>query len=503
MKLSQPDVAVTYFLQSLECFESIGNQRSVAIELNHLSSILFQMEEDEKAMYYSKKAYQLAIELMDTAIIASTASNLAIRYAYLSKPDTAFFYANLSLDLARKGQSETRISYAYLRMALINIDLKDYDQVIAYADSALAINPKYRGVVTGLKYKAQAYLAQNNLNQANICIEEAIEVAQQGDDLEVIFVLHQIASDVYERRGMHVSALEQYKIYSSLKDSVLNIEKLAKMESLLAKYESEKTAQQIAQLIQQNEINDLKNKQQYLIFFLISVFLIVIGLTAFFVLKQRMNKQHAQMAIKKEQLLRSQINPHFIFNALSSIRGFLFEKNGFKNAIDYLGKFAKLMRMVLDHSAKELVTLEEEINALRIYFDIQKMRFNSTFDYCMSIDPNIALDQVKVPPLMAQPFVENSIEHGFKNIDYHGEIEFSCKQDGMFIRFSISDNGVGIHHVKGGQDHESRALEIFKERMELIRNQFKMKLTFLIRDLGETGAKSGTKIEYTLPISQI
>jgi len=158
------------------------------------------------------------------------------------------------------------------------------------------------------------------------------------------------------------------------------------------------------------------------------------------------------------------------------------------------------MRMVLDHCSKEWVTLKEELDALSLYLETQKMRFQDSFYYTLQIDETLDVEQIMVLPLLAQPFIENAVEHGFKSIDYPGKLNLNCLMEGEVIRFSIIDNETGIDHLKQHSKHESKAHKIFKERIGILSHLRKMKLFYLIEDLGKTGSKRGTKVEYTIPI---
>lgn len=499
IKLSKSDSSVQYYLKSLQCFENIGDQVSVIQDFSNLSNVLYRMEEDEKALFYLQKAHRLAVALGDTAVMTTTSSNLAIRHTYLSQLDTAWKYANMSLSFAKDLNLERSISLAYLRMALITLKKGEYDRAISYADATMSWKElDGSGVITARKYKAEAYLKLNRFDSALSNINQSIALASEGNDIEEIFILYQIASNIHEEMGSLTKALDHYKRYSILKDSALNMEKLSKIESLMTQYDTEKKDHEIVNLTHINEIQNLRNSRYQVIGFSILVILVLIGLTIALYYQKKLFIQKEQAANYKQQLLRSQLNPHFIFNALTSIRGFLFENPDLKGAVTYLGQFAKLMRMVLDHSSREWVTLHDEVEALKIYMNIQQMRFNHGFNYTIKIDPAISPEKIRVPPLLAQPFIENAIEHGFKNITYQGQIDFCCQSEAGIIRCSIVDNGIGIAHVPNQKEHESRALSIFKQRIEMLGRQLKTEFSFIINDLKETG-KTGTKVEYTLP----
>jgi LytS/YehU family sensor histidine kinase len=146
------------------------------------------------------------------------------------------------------------------------------------------------------------------------------------------------------------------------------------------------------------------------------------------------------------------------------------------------------------------VTLEEELKALQLYLEIQQTRFAQKFVFEIDIEKGLDLVEVYVPPLLAQPFIENAIEHGFKNVETGGRVQISCSsQDGKLL-FRIQDNGIGIEHLSGPKDHDSKAIQIFRDRLELLSRKLKTKLAFTVEDLSSKGNGSGTLVVYQLPL---
>jgi hypothetical protein len=153
-----------------------------------------------------------------------------------------------------------------------------------------------------------------------------------------------------------------------------------------------------------------------------------------------------ELNIEKEYLnqflLQSQMNPHFIFNALNSINRFIIKSEKDK-ASYYLSRFSKLIRAILDHSNLPEVTLTDEIKSIELYLELENLRFNNTITYSIDIDKNIKTDEIKIPPLIIQPFIENSILHGFNKINYAGELKITISIENSHLKIIIIDNGVG------------------------------------------------------------
>src|ERR1043166_2625317 len=199
------------------------------------------------------------------------------------------------------------------------------------------------------------------------------------------------------------------------------------------------------------------------------------------------------------QALRAQMNPHFIFNCLSSINRFIF-KNETRAASDYLTRFSRLIRMVLIHSQKKLIPLEDELDMLRLYLDMERLRFKNSFDYTLATTNAVESTSIFIPPLLLQPFCENAIWHGLMHKEGQGHLNIELNEDGGMLHCIITDDGVGRekaeeYRSKSAEKEKSLGLKITKERLSLL-NQGKTGGTFYeIEDiLDENGEVAGTKV---------
>jgi hypothetical protein len=199
------------------------------------------------------------------------------------------------------------------------------------------------------------------------------------------------------------------------------------------------------------------------------------------------------------QALRAQMNPHFIFNCLSSINRFIL-KHETKEASKYLTRFSRLMRMVLTSSKKSFITLEDELQMLRLYIEMERLRFNNSFSYQISLLNEIDTDNVFIPPLLLQPFCENAIWHGLMQKDGEGKLDISLEQDEDTLKCTITDNGIGRQHAedlktKTAEKQKSLGIKITSERLSLLNESTDMKSFFRIEDItDENGDAAGTRI---------
>ncbi len=227
--------------------------------------------------------------------------------------------------------------------------------------------------------------------------------------------------------------------------------------------------------------------------------LLFFGLVYWFY-RQRIKQyeQREKYLVIEQKLLRSQMSPHFVFNALIAIQSFIFQNNP-KEAGRYLSKFAKLMRLFLQNTRQEFTLLSDEIETLENYLELQRLRFADAFDYHISYADNVNPEEIKLPPMMAQPFIENAIEHGFKGITYQGivEVYYILKNGALEIR--ITDNGIGIDQSEKHRKHKSLATTITRERLKNLSTKNK-KYSLNISDLkSRLNNKTGTEVLLRVP----
>ncbi len=217
------------------------------------------------------------------------------------------------------------------------------------------------------------------------------------------------------------------------------------------------------------------------------------------------NKQKATES--RLQSLRLQMNPHFLFNALNSIQQMILA-NEEMVATRYLSRFSKLLRSILIHSDKEMISLREELEILQLYVELESVRFKDAFRYEITCDPGIDDDEVKIPTLLIQPFVENAIWHGLMHKEGMRQLRISFMEEGDFIHCTVEDNGIGRQKarelkISTGQDkkHKSKGIEVSLERLKAMQKNGGGPGSMTIHDLADAqGNPLGTRIDIYLPI---
>jgi len=304
-------------------------------------------------------------------------------------------------------------------------------------------------------------------------------------------------------------AYENIKAYQKLIDdhsfsgSNKAINELTQMYSReLREYRIKEQERVINDQVKEKELLALKGQKQMSRIVLIIIILIsTIIIVLFYLRHLRINQTNKEVEMA-QTLLRTQMNPHFIFNAMSVIQSSLYENNPAKSS-KFLVSFSRLIRLILENSPKEFITLETEIEILEKYLKTQKFRFENRFDYQINVPKALVFKKILIPPMITQPFVENAIEHGQLNTIENGQIIINILEKEEMLYVEISDNGVGIAETTKKKspmsEHKSMAMGITNQRVNILNKKHKSKARIAISKLTED-KHSGTRVEIYLPL---
>ncbi len=235
------------------------------------------------------------------------------------------------------------------------------------------------------------------------------------------------------------------------------------------------------------KLANLKLRKNRTTMLVVGIFLLLLTGIFYILYRQNQLKNEKKLLTLEQSMLRSQMNPHFLFNSLNSIKLYIIN-NDKKNAVHYLNKFSKLVRKILEASSQKEITLAEELETVELYMNIEDIRFSYEIDFKIRVDQDIDVHQVKIPSLILQPFLENALWHGLsskegvKKIDLHAR-----KEEQGFIKISITDNGVGreaAEIIKEGRvlKRKSVGIDITKERLANFSKDFQNSFEVEIED---------------------
>jgi tetratricopeptide (TPR) repeat protein len=465
---------------------------------------------------------------------------IADLYCSMGQTDSAMVYWNKWRNSSEWAKSASgHKAWGNNVLARIFLKTSQYEKAIPLFKSSIdtfAVNKNWAGQATPLVGLGDAYLGSKDYQQALKFTLMGMDSARKYEMRPVIMQAYQQLAKIQHALGDNESAYKNLERYMAMKDSLQNKQLLLRLNDYRKKAEDDKK-QAMIQLLQKNEkISQQQLKQEATIkYFLLMVFLsfVIAGVFVYrnLILKRRndrLAKERVEEELKMRQLendkkqadlqqratelemqaLRTQMNPHFIFNCLSSINRFIL-KNETEIASDYLTRFSRLIRMVLINSRKPLIALEDELEMLRLYLDLERMRFHERFDYHISFKNAIDVGDVLIPPLILQPFCENAIWHGLMQKEGAGILEISLNMEGNVLHCSITDNGIGRERAekiksKSVEKDKSLGLKITSDRLDLFNRNDGMQTSYHIEDLhDENGSACGTRVNLRIRYEQL
>ncbi len=393
--------------------------------------------------------------------------------------------------------------------------LEDIGEIEEIADDE-APSEEDRAITTQVQnYKiANAFAAQEKFDEAITYFEESKKEAASKNDLIVQKDATRKLGEVYREKGELKKASEAFEEYEAIVDK-LHIQKEQEI-SQAARFSRELalSANRITTLEKDRELNETRYqlafasqelanqkslRQQIVIYFLIG--LTVLLLLAAYLMYRNMKQQRYANNLLALKSLRSQMNPHFIFNALNSVNTFI-ATNDERTANRYLTDFSLLMRAVLENSEENFIPLEKEIELLKLYTQLEHFRFQDKFEYTIDVDPDISVGEYMIPPMLLQPYVENAVWHGLRYKSEKGLLSIHFRKlDYDAIEITISDNGIGRKKsqelkTQNQKLQKSQGMGNIKKRIAILNKMYKDKVDVFITDL--EGNTEGTLVKLIL-----
>ncbi|MEZ4856775.1 MAG: tetratricopeptide repeat protein [Gelidibacter sp.] len=478
--------------------EPLGNKLLDASIYNNIGNIYADIGDLEKALTNYQRFLEIAKIQKSVSDELTALTNIATIHVEQQNYTNAVTEFLQCLDLANKNGISAYVSIICNNLSKTYQYLQDDKKAIYYLnlgiEKAKATDNQYNLSVL-LRNLGGIYLKKGETTAAEKALLESISAAKSSNTIDWEAESLKLLSSVYEKQNKNDQALSTYKNYIVLRDSILNEEKKSELIKKDLTFENQKN-----QALAQAEI-----KRQKLIkngsiaggsvLLLMSIFALVIYKRKRDAVAQKQEAEFKTTVADTElKALRAQMNPHFIFNSLNSINDYI-QKNDVAAASDYLTKFAKIIRQALESSSQKQITLSEDLKLIELYLQIECMRLKQKFSYAISIDDAIDADNILVPPLILQPFIENSIWHGISKKEGKGHIQIDIKQkDGMLL-CSIDDDGVGRIKTDLINENKSLGMTITKNRIDIINRNKDTNDSITLTDKAQ-----GLRVEVKLPI---
>jgi tetratricopeptide (TPR) repeat protein len=531
-KLEDFETALDFYNQFLDVATQKNNEDDIVFATNGLARCNQELENYNDSEIYYQQAYTFEQKRNNPVGLVNASNNLGNFYEAVNDSVSAFNYFDTSLVVAQNASlTDATIptitangtqDFAVQATNTYFVNADNYYSNRGMIDEQIQVNQEAMefNEVNGnpeLVNKANLNLGKLNLQKNNS--KEAIEYLRNSIDLsdelgqlEAKGEALEAITEAYKEEGDYEQALISFQELVALQDS---IQKEKNKQSLLANnlsIELEQKEDQIELMLENDALKeeayalDIEKREAenqnklYIIYALIGILLIM---TIAAVLIIRSNKERAKTNMLLElKSLRTQMNPHFIFNSLNSVNSFI-SKNDDRSANKYLSRFSQLMRLVLENSKHDFVPLESELKIIELYMELEHLRFQDKFDYDLNIASSINVESIEIPPMLVQPYIENAVWHGLRYLDEKGHLDVKVKQDENSLTWTITDNGIGRKasaemKTKNQKLGESTGMKNIEQRLGILNKMHATQMKTTIIDLEE----GGTQVILEIPIKK-
>ncbi|WP_412561830.1 tetratricopeptide repeat protein [Winogradskyella sp. MIT101101] len=551
--ISNYDKAIELHEQGESFADKAKNNELRIVNLNMIGVAYRRMDIIKPALDYHTEALKIAYEVKDPSPtvnynIAVSQNSIGNIYLALQQYDIAIMQFKKSLEIEEKANNKLglainyhNIGYAEEAKGNLDIALANYEKSLYYNK---AINSEVGRMICfnsiggiylkkenyekaepiikdalkkSLALKDQFYIASsyinlgqleialNQISQAENTLKKGLEVASTYNLKSSIASSSKLLSEVNKLKGNYKTALEYYQNAVDIENTILTEKNLQYVNDIVIEYENQNKNNQIKALASEKEAMRLRLERNKSIFWYSMLALAIFGIALFIINRNRSLEQDKQILTLEQDMLRSQMNPHFIFNSLNSIKLYIIN-NEKENAVYYLNKFSKLIRKILIASKEKETTLHDELETMKLYMNIENIRFDNEIDFNINVDESINTEVTKVPSLILQPFLENALWHGLSSKHDNKKIDLNVfKNSSDYITVEIIDNGIGRIASKRIKDNKklkrkSVGIDITKARLANFSKAFQNSYTLDIDDLYESNTPSGTRVTLNIPV---
>ncbi len=489
-------LALQYFHKALEVQQALGDNQGVYFTQNSIGATYFAQEDYPEALYYIDQAVEASKEYDDKRSLSFNYGCLGEIYLAQNMVDSAINYFILSRKLKVETNQTEGIAVADHLLGQAYFAKGQYSKAQAEFEKALPVhiqtnNKRYQSLC--LAYLGKIDIQLGRLESAWNNLSQAKEIALSVHSLENLVNIEAALTDYYKAKNNFAKAFEAFANSYAFRDSIISAKAKRNVQALEIEYQTKKKENEIELLSKENII---KSQRIRIGITLLVLLVTVFGLITTIYLQRQRNAKVLATELQ-HKLSRSQMNPHFVSNVMASIQKQLLGNNLEKSA-EYLGKFAQLNRVVLEHSMVDKIPLDEEITMLSNYLEFEKLRLGNAFTFSIEVNDNLDTEMISIPPLFIQPFVENAVKHGVKDMDGDGEILIKLTDLDTQLRVEVIDNGRGISTTESRDSkHKSRSMEIVKKRLQLLTRNYG-KIPSL--SIESNSPSSGLHVTLNLPI---
>jgi two-component system LytT family sensor kinase len=460
------------YSEVLEAERARDNKEGIITATNRIADISLKEDDTEDALDLYNESQKTAIEIDDDIAISQAYKNLGKVYRQQKDFDR-------EIDLRRES----------------------IEHNVASANSQALSEDNYE--------IGNALIEQDKLGEAIGYLEQSLQISEEISDVEQKGRVLKSLSAAYDKMGDFSKAYEVYREYAATIDSI-NKQKERQLVAYIQQSTTlNKKQQQIDILEKDIEISEkrfeLLHQQQQVRSIILYALLVVVAsliVTSLLILRSSRQKKKANQLLALRSL-QSQMNPHFIFNALNSVNSYI-SKNDEKSANKFLADFSKLMRLVMDNSSHNFITLLNEINIIDLYLKLEHHRFKDQFDCAFLVDEKLKTESYELPPMLIQPYIENAVWHGLRYKKEKGLLTVEISKSARHLQVTVEDDGIGRDKsqalkTKNQKSTKSMALKNIDLRRQILKELYKIDIQVQIDDLNEN-EQTGTRVRLSIPL---
>ena len=481
---------------------------NIAVSQNSIGNIYLALQQYDSALTQFKKSLEIEKKADNKLGLAINYHNIGYAEEAKGNLDTALANYEKSLHYNEVINSEVGRMICFNSIGGIYLKKENYDKaepIIRDAlKKALALKDQFY-IASSYINLGQLEMALGQISKAENNLQKGLEVASSYNLKSSIASSSKLLSEVNQTKGNYKTALDYYQNAVDIENTILTEKNLQYVNDIVVEYENENKNNQIKALASEKEAMRLRLERNKSIFWYSLLALTILGIALFIINRNKSLAQDKHILTLEQNMLRSQMNPHFIFNSLNSIKLYIIN-NEKENAVYYLNKFSKLIRKILIASKEKETTLQEELETMKLYMNIENIRFDNEIEFNINVDESINTEVTKVPSLILQPFLENALWHGLSSKPDNKKIDLNVfKNSSNYITVEIIDNGIGRIASKRIKDNKklkrkSVGIDITKARLSNFSKAFQHSYTLNIDDLYDNNAPSGTRVTLNIPI---
>ncbi len=502
--INQPEKALKYFEQGEKLLVGSSNKK-LQFTLYYNFSHFFNTKKINVSEKYITYCFSLAKELKSDSLYLESLIEMGMLCVNNQQLDSAIDYYKQAQTLIEKLKYTQKLDQFYNSLANYYLSKNNLQKAIEFYLKSYSINLQNKNYI-GL------YVTSYNLFNAFTSAKDKVNAEKYlflSLDYANLTGIEQYKANTYYQLQLHYAEKNNYKKAYEYADLLIQStektyskEFYAQISEMTLQYEVLKKQDEIKSLTQENNIKSLQAKNNNLIVLILIVLIIVIIIVSIIIYKHNKVKTKQKINELTLQNLIQQMNPHFIFNTLNSIQYYMYNHTELETN-EYISKFSHLIRKILENTNNSKVKVTDELEAVKLYIELEQLRFNNSFNYQIILPENLPLEEYKIPTMFIQPFVENAIIHGLRHLQEKGLLTISIQIKNETLICEIDDNGIGrlkAEELNSDNKHKSLSLSIANDRLKLLSSATYTKLKINYIDKSATAGESGTKVIVELPL---